>query len=115
YTEGTGEAEMTGQKRSSKVPTLTRSEFYKTQVVFDLSSFKLSRTDKKWFETNRIMRNLGELDLDIDSINREVLQQELNYYLYKSTYFNFYNRGTVDLPAYLQEFKALRDSLNRLK
>jgi lipopolysaccharide export system permease protein len=115
YKEGaTTEREMTGQK-NSRAETLTRSKFYKEQVVFDLSSFQLSRTDKKWFETNRIMRNLSELDSDIDSIKREMLQQELNHFLYKPTYFNFYNKDTITMPAYLREFKKERDSLNRLK
>jgi lipopolysaccharide export system permease protein len=116
YTEGAGtEAELTGKKRNSKASTLTRSKFYKTQVVYDLSSFKLSRTDKKWFETNRIMRNLTELDLDIDSINREVLQQELNHYLYKPTYFSYFNKDSVTMPEYLWAFKQVRDSINRYK
>lgn len=115
YSEGSSnEREMTGQK-NSKAETLTRSKFYKTQVVFDLSSFQLSRTDKKWFETNRIMRNLTELDMDIDSINKEVLQQELNHYLYKPTYFSYFNKDSVTMPQYLREFKQQRDSINRYK
>ena len=115
YTEGdNNEREMTGQK-NSKNENLTRSKFYKEQVVFDLSSFQLSRTDKKWFETNRIMRNLRELDMDIDSINREVLQQELNHFLYKPTYFTYYNKDSVTMPEYLRKFKKERDSINRYK
>ena len=116
YTEGAStEREMTGQKNSKAAETLTRSKFYKTQVVFDLSSFKLERTDKKWFETNRIMRNLSELDMDIDSINREVLQQELNHFLYKPTYFSYFNKDSVTMPRYLREYKKVRDSINRYK
>lgn len=115
YTEGaSNEREMTGRK-NTKTETLTRSKFYKTQVVFDLSSFQLERTDKKWFEGNRIMRNLTELDSDIDSIDHQVLQQELNHYLYKPTYFSFYNKDSVTMPQYLWDFKELRDSLNRIK
>jgi lipopolysaccharide export system permease protein len=115
YTEGaSAERDMTGQK-GSKAETLTRSRFYKEQVVFDLSSFQLSRTDKKWFETNRIMRNLNELDTDIDSIKREVLQQELNHYLYKPTYFSYFNKDSVAMPEYLWQFKKERDSINRYK
>src|SRR5690606_29125467 len=91
------------------------SKFYKTQVVFDLSSFQLERTDKKWFESNRIMRNLAELDSDIDSINRELLTQELNHYLYQSTYFTYFNKDSIRMPVFLQEFKRVRDSLNMLK
>jgi lipopolysaccharide export system permease protein len=115
YTEGaSAEKEMTGQK-NSKAETLTRSKFYKTQVVFDLSSFKLARTEKKWFETNRIMRNLTQLDGDIDSINQEVLQQELNHFLYKPTYFTFFNKDSVTMPEYLWEYKQIRDSVSRYK
>ncbi len=115
YTEGANnEREMTGRK-SSKTETLTRSQFKKTQVVFDLSSFQLERTDKKLFEGNRIMRNLTELDADIDSMDREILQQELNHYLYKTTYFNYYNKDSVTMPGYLQEFRQVRDSINRYK
>lgn len=115
YSEGAAsEREMTGQK-NSKTENLTRSKFHKTQVVFDLSSFQLSRTDKKWFESNRIMRNLNELDTDIDSINREVLQQELNHFLYKPTYFSYFSKDSVTMPEYLWKFKRERDSLNRYK
>lgn len=115
YTEGAStEKEMTGQK-NKKAESLTRSKFDKTQVVFDLSSFKLERTDKKWFEGNRIMRNLSELNMDIDSIKREVLQQELNHFLYKPTYFSYFNKDSVTMPAYLRQFKEVRDSINRYK
>lgn len=115
YAEGaSSEREMTGQK-NSRAETLTRSKFDKTQVVYDLSSFQLARTDKKWFETNRIMRNLRELDIDIDSINTQVLQQELNHYLYTPTYFNYYNKDSITMPEYLSRFKKERDSISRAK
>ena len=115
YTEGSSsEREITGQKNRN-AETLTRSKFYKTQVVFDLSSFQMTRTDKKWFETNRIMRNLNELDSDIDSINREVMQQQLNHYLYKPTFFSYYNKDSITMPDYIRAYKKNRDSLARFK
>ena len=117
YTEGAGaQQDLTGQKQTAtRRETLSRSKFFKEQFVFDLSSFQLSRTDKKWFETNRIMRNLQELDADIDSIERELLQQELNHFLYKQTYFSFYNKDSITMPQYLSDFKKVRDSINRVK
>ncbi len=116
YTEGaTQEQEMTGQKNTAK-ESLTRSKFSKTQVVFDLSSFQLARTDKKWFQGNRIMRNLSELDSDIDSINREVLQQRLTYYSYKPTYFNYLNKNQpVRYPVEVERYKVWKDSVERSK
>jgi lipopolysaccharide export system permease protein len=57
--------------------TLSKMKFDKTQIVFDLSSFGLNRTDKKWFQGNRIMRNLNELEKDMDSIGRNTMNQEI--------------------------------------
>ena len=111
YTEGaSNEREMTGPKAVQN-ESLTRSKFGKSEIVFDLSSYDLKRTDKKWFEGNRIMRNLGELDTDIDSIQGEVKQQAAYHYAYKPTYFEFFRkRDTVYLPLEIYEHKAARDS-----
>jgi lipopolysaccharide export system permease protein len=116
YTEGANdERELTGNRNASP-ESLTRSKFSKTEVVFDLSSYDLKRTDKKWFESNRIMRNMGELDHDIDSINMEISQQHLNYYTYRPTYFSYYRkRETLALPPHIETFRKTRDSLNVLK
>ncbi|MFZ6011817.1 MAG: LptF/LptG family permease [Bacteroidota bacterium] len=117
YTEGAmAEREMAGMKNNRSSETLSRSKFAKTQVVFDLSSFKLERTDKKWFQGNRIMRNLGQLDHDIDSINNEINAQRLNHYLYKPSYFQYYAKGdSVIMPVEIYRFKLERDSANRVK
>jgi lipopolysaccharide export system permease protein len=116
YTEGASdEREITGQKGGSE-EALTRSKFSKTQVVFDLSSFKLERTDKKWFEGNRIMRNVTELEHDIDSIYYGVFEQRLNHYLYKPTYFNYLNKKEpITMPEEIEQFKLLKDSLDRAR
>jgi lipopolysaccharide export system permease protein len=116
YTEGaSNEREMTGQKNNPS-ESLTRSKFSRTEVVFDLSSFDLKRTDTKWFESNRIMRNLAELDDDIDSIETEIYQQRLNYYTYRPTYFNYYaKRDSLIMPEDIYAFKEIRDSLNRIR
>jgi lipopolysaccharide export system permease protein len=93
YIEGAAnEREITG-KRALDNESISRSKFSKTQVVFDLSSFQLQTTDKKWFQGNRIMRNLSQLDMDMDSLDSEVLDQRLGYYLQKPAYFGFYMRN----------------------
>jgi lipopolysaccharide export system permease protein len=118
YTEGsTDEQQMTGKKGSGGArETLTRSKFDKTEVVFDLSSYDLQRTDKKWFEGNRIMRNLNELDHDIDSIHSEVLQQSLNHYSYRPSFFNFlFKKDAPVMPEEIAKFKLKRDSIQSAK
>jgi lipopolysaccharide export system permease protein len=115
YTEGASqEREMTGQKNAASAETLTRSRFSKTEVVFDLSSYDLKRTDKKWFEGNRIMRNLSELNEDVDSMKSEVLQQRYNYYNYRPSHFLYYRKSdSLILPPRIYAYKAARDSLEK--
>lgn len=111
YTEGAAnEREMTGAK-NVKPESLTRSKFDRSEIVFDLSSYDLKRTDKKWFEGNRIMRNLGELNEDIDSIKGEVKQQSAYHYSYRPTHFEYYRKkDTVYLPVEIYNHKLSRDS-----
>jgi lipopolysaccharide export system permease protein len=115
YSEGANEREMSGTQNAPN-ESMSRSKFARTEVVFDLSSYDLKRTDKKWFESNRIMRNMSELNHDIDSINEEVLQQQLNLYTFKNSYFShFTKRDSVSMPKHLHLFKLKKDSLARLK
>lgn len=118
YTEGAGsERELTGQKGKKNSETLTRSKFTKTQVVFDVSSLggDVSRTDKKWFQGNRIMRNLSQLESDQDSISREILSQKLGHYQYQSAHFSYYRKSDqFKMPVELVEYKKYRDSVAAL-
>lgn len=115
YAEGSAtEKDMTGQSKmgSSNKESLSRTKFSKSQVVFDLSSFQLSRTDQKWFQSDRMMRNMDQLQDDMDSVNALVLGQQLNYYTSQSTFFMYFLRNdTVAMPEELTLFRLFRDSL----
>lgn len=114
YSENVKENPILGGKKNEG-ENLTKTRFAKMQVVFDLSSFQLQTTDKKWFQGNRIMRNLAELDTDIDSINNQIMYQRLNHYLYKPTYFNYFmKKDSLIMPEPVYRQKLLRDSLSRL-
>jgi lipopolysaccharide export system permease protein len=115
YIEGaSNEREVTGQTQKVNNESMSRSKFSKSQVVFDLSSFQLQTTDKKWFQGNRIMRNLSELSDDMDSLRREILSQELTSYLSRPNYFIFYTRhDSVVLTPELEKYKLYRDSVAR--
>jgi lipopolysaccharide export system permease protein len=61
------------------------------------------------------MRNLAELDTDIDSVKNQVLSQRVNHYLYKPTYFNYYlKKDSLIMPEEVYRQKLLRDSLARV-
>jgi lipopolysaccharide export system permease protein len=55
---------------------LSRSAFNKLEIVYDLASFELSKTSKALFEGNRLMRNLSQLETDIDTLKRKITQQK---------------------------------------
>jgi lipopolysaccharide export system permease protein len=116
YTEGAGTSQdITGKQPTYNTETFSRSKFAKTQVVFDLSSFQLARTDKKWFQGNRIMRNLYELDHDLDSLRKEGLNYQLVHYSNYYTFFNYFNRqDSIDFPVAIVRHKRERDSLSRV-
>jgi lipopolysaccharide export system permease protein len=115
YTEGTGgDKELTSQKGKGTTESLRRSKFGKTQFIFDLSSFQMQTTDKKWFQGNRIMRNVAELDNDIDSLKDEVTNLVVNYYINRPNYFSYFRKNEVFiLPPELAKFKSRRDSFSQ--
>jgi lipopolysaccharide export system permease protein len=118
YAEGAStEKEMTGQSTAgSGKETLSRTRFAKSQVVFDLSSFNLNRTEKKWFQGDRLMRNMGQLQNDIDSVNDLLLNQRLNYYTGRSNFFVYFQRNdAVPLSDELVLYQTYRDSLAKDK
>jgi lipopolysaccharide export system permease protein len=100
-----------GSTAAGESETFSKTKFKKTQLVFDLSSFGLNRTDKKWFQSNRIMRNMKELVVDMDSINREIQNQELAIYNVSNNVFEFHNKkDSIIWPAEIKELKKKRDS-----
>lgn len=113
YTEGaSSNQEMAGRAKSEQNETFSRTKFAKTQVVFDLSSFALERTDKKWFQGNRIMRNLGELESDMDSIDNEVKRTKLSYYAESKDLFSYYEiEKLIVIPEDIQLYKIEVDSI----
>lgn len=117
YAEGsTTEKEMTGKSRpqNQNKETLSRTTFGKSQVVFDLSSFQLSRTDQKWFQSDRMMRNMEQLQGDVDSMNMLILNQQLNYSRARQTFFVYFQRrDTVVLSQELLLYEMYRDSIKK--
>ncbi|GHN02825.1 hypothetical protein WSM22_43140 [Cytophagales bacterium WSM2-2] len=113
YDEGSGQ-DMSGQQTQGE--TYSKTKFDKTEIVFDLSSFGLQRTDKKWFASNRIMRNLSELVIDMDSVNREVSSQQLNLYNLQQVFFNFhFKKDSVPFPPEVKKYQRYRDSVTAAK
>jgi lipopolysaccharide export system permease protein len=114
YGEGGGEREISG--RNEVTDTMSKTYFAKSVMVFSLSSFDLIRTEKKWFQGNRIMRNMSELRKDMDSIRFEVDKQLIYLYESKEAFFRFHQKtDSIPLRAELVQSKSRRDSIIQSK
>ena len=80
---------------------LTRSSFKSDLIRFDLSSFKLSRTNEDLFKDNYQMLNLGQLNHAIDSFNMRVSLRKREFMFNMKPYFSFMrdSAGTKVLAA----------------
>jgi Predicted permeases len=115
YSEGTASG-TDAAGRAGQEETLSKTKFSKTQIVFDLSTFGLNRTDKKWFQSNRIMRNLSELKVDMDSVQREIQGQQIGINETQHQLFAYHFKyDSIPLTPELKAFKVIKDSLAKSK
>ncbi|MEO8088541.1 MAG: LptF/LptG family permease [Bacteroidota bacterium] len=66
---------------------MMRTEFQKEIIRFDLSAFKLTRTNEQLFKDNYQMLNLRQLSSSSDSIEKKIIDTRLFYQKYNSKYY----------------------------
>jgi lipopolysaccharide export system permease protein len=111
YIEGTGAGNDISSGQTTE-ETFRKTQFARTQIVFDLSSFGLNRTDKKWFQSNRIMRNMNELTYDMDSVRAEIRTQQLLIYASSNQAFSYHlKKDSIKWPEEIKNHKRKRDSI----
>ena len=85
-----------------------RTKFREQNQLFDLSAFKLTRTDEALFTKNYEMQNIRKLQFSIDSIKKEVERQRGAYHRASHTNYTFYSRldtSTILNPNALDSFQ----------
>lgn len=80
-----------------------RNKFFKTKFVFSLASFDLQRTDEQLFATNRLMKNVDQLNYDIDSMRTEANTIMYHVYLNSNKFFVYHLQEPVGIP---EEYKV---------
>jgi lipopolysaccharide export system permease protein len=101
--------------RPSNDETFRKSQFTKTEMVLDLSSFGMQRTDTKWFKGNRIMRNVAELEVDMDSVDNLMKNQRVSLYQTQGNFFSHHFKDdSIPMPSDLRSHKTKNDSIARL-
>ena len=88
---------------------LFRSQFDSSRLVFSLESFDLTRTREELFYGSRLMKNVKELQLAVDSVNVEKYYEQVNLFNLVNRSFNYYLNGKFELeePGYIEQQKLL--------
>jgi lipopolysaccharide export system permease protein len=117
YVEGTA---PTGRRSVPKqnlvVKPFTRTAFERSEMIFDLSSFGMSRTDEGLFASNRLMRNFSQLNEDLDSLNENIYEAESEIYGLPERYFIYSMiKEGVQIPPEIKNTIERMDSLRKVE
>ncbi|MBL7889982.1 MAG: LptF/LptG family permease [Bacteroidia bacterium] len=94
---GVSYKEMADNPKDAETHPLIRDKFEERVIRFDLSEFKMSRTDEALFKNNAQMMNLSQLNTAVDSlkIKIEVRKREFGKQL-TQTYYSKYKLAEND-------------------
>lgn len=84
-----------------------RSNFTTSQIMFNLESFTLQRTQEDLFKANKIMRNISQLADDVDSLNRlqDTIRKEVDKNI--KPMYNYSNRLDTSFQKQSVSFVAV--------
>ena len=79
------------RQSGSKIDQFARTRFTRMDMVFSLASFNLDQTDENLFTNNRQMKNIAELNVDIDSMKTQSLEISASFDDRSNRFFNYFN------------------------
>ncbi|QDH80514.1 LptF/LptG family permease [Echinicola soli] len=99
-----------------KPAPFTRTKFDVNEIVFSLDAFEMNRTPEKLWSSNRSIKDISEIKMDVDSMSNQLVNyQYYNYAQLKSAYSFFTKQREIEIPEDLQRKKAIVDSLKTLQ
>ncbi|GAB3664918.1 hypothetical protein GCM10028791_40650 [Echinicola sediminis] len=101
---------------NGKPADFTRTLFTKNEIVFSLDAFEMNRTPENLWSTNRSIKNIREIKMDVDSMSNQLVNyQYYNYAQLRSAYSFFSKQRDINVPEDLAKKKAVLDSLKDLE
>lgn len=92
-----------------------RDSFDESKIVFDLSSFEMGKTDERLFRRSRLVQTRKDLDIGIDSMQRDIYQGKERLFRDVSGTFRYHFAKEDLVPKGLIEQRAYYDSLMKLR
>ncbi len=99
-------------RRARELNRLTRTNFNRMDIVFNLSSFDLKRTKEELFQNNRQMKNIAELTDYIDSLNGSIISSKYEFVKQRG---GFYYHMDDKLDMIIDHWKISEDSIQKLR
>ncbi len=116
YTEGKGKASRGRIQDYQQIGPFTRTYFKQSEIVFDLSSFGMSRTDEGLFASNRLMRNFNELNRDLDSLSDDIYLTKAQVYDVPRRFFTYSSiKKNIIIPDEIVEVQEKEDSIKQVR
>jgi len=97
--------------RFTQIEPYRREEFERSKLVLSLASFDFTRTREELFKSSRLMKTVNELKVDIDSMQRDLVDMKYYYYQDFERQVNFLMDDKLKIPDEVAETKTLNDSL----
>ncbi|WP_215226752.1 LptF/LptG family permease [Echinicola shivajiensis] len=98
-----------------KPVAFTRTKFDKNEIVFSLDAFEMDRTPENLWSSNRSIKNIREIKMDVDSMSNQLVKyQYANYSRIRGAYSFFSKQREINIPEDLKAKKARVDSLDNL-
>jgi lipopolysaccharide export system permease protein len=113
--DGVSYKEMAKDDKDTRTHPFIRDKFEERVIRFDLSEFKLSRTNEELFKDNQNMLNLAQLTKMVDSLNYKIQKRKADFpvQLKRSYYNKSLNSVAVLKPAEIggtEQYNAKADS-----
>ncbi|WP_163380026.1 LptF/LptG family permease [Cyclobacterium sp. SYSU L10401] len=111
YQEGTGQRGI-----KDKPVTFSRTRFDKNEMVFSLDAFDMKRTPENLWSNSKSIKNIGEIRVDLDSMDRELNHWYFFNYANTEASYNYFGRTRkLTPPKEIVDKKNESDSLKNLK
>lgn len=99
----------------SKPADFVRNKFDKSTLIFSMESFNMVETKKEYFASNKIMKDIGALSNDLDSMQDKRVETLYTIYEQAGNYNPYVNQAKVQIPAAIEQRFLEMDSLAELK
>jgi len=115
--QGNSYQEVSGRRGGRNVPqAFNRNKFETNKMVFSLDAFDLKRTPENLWSNSKSIKNIGEIQVDLDSMDRELNHWYYFNYANTEASYNYFGRSRKLVPPKeIVDKKIESDSLKNLK